>query len=72
MCLAQGQQHSDAGEAQTHGPSVWSLALYHWATALPIFTQKNTILFEKYNLTPLDMYNGLSQANRRIPLYTKG
>ena len=35
MCLAQGQQRSDAGEARTRGPSVSSQALYHWATALP-------------------------------------
>ena len=35
MCLAQGPQHSDAGETWTHGPSVSSQALYHWATALP-------------------------------------
>ena len=34
MCLAQGPQRSDAGEAQTSGPSVSSQALYHWATAL--------------------------------------
>ena len=34
MCLAQGPQRSDAGEARTHGPSVLSQALYHWATAL--------------------------------------
>ena len=34
MCLAQGPQHSDAGEAQTRGPLVSSQALYHWATAL--------------------------------------
>ena len=26
MCLAQGLQHSDAGEARTHGPSVSSQA----------------------------------------------
>ena len=36
MCLAQGPQRSDAGEAQTRGPSVSSQALYHWATALPV------------------------------------
>ena len=36
MCLAQGPQRSDAGEARTRGPSVSSQALYHWATALPI------------------------------------
>ena len=35
MCLAQGPQRSDAGEALTRGPSVSSQALYHWATALP-------------------------------------
>ena len=29
------KQHSDACEAPTHGPSVSSQALYHWATALP-------------------------------------
>ena len=34
MCLAQGPQRSDAGEAWTYGPSVSSQALYHWATAL--------------------------------------
>ena len=35
MCLAQGPQRSDAGEAQIRGPSVSSQALYHWATVLP-------------------------------------
>ena len=34
MCLAQGQQRSDAGEVRTRGHSVSSQALYHWATAL--------------------------------------
>ena len=37
MCLAQGPQRSDAGEARTRYPSVSSQALYHWATALPHF-----------------------------------
>ena len=37
MCLAQGPQRSDAGEARTRGLSVSSQALYHWATALPIW-----------------------------------
>ena len=32
MCLAQGPQRSEADEALTHGPSVSSQALYHWAT----------------------------------------
>ena len=35
MCLAQGPQRSDAGEARTRGPTVSIQALYHWATALP-------------------------------------
>ena len=35
MCLAQGPQRSNTGEAQTCGPSVLSQALYHWATVLP-------------------------------------
>ena len=35
MCLAQGPQHSDAGEARTRNPSVSSQAVYHWANALP-------------------------------------
>ena len=35
MCLIQGPQRSDAGEARTRGPSVSSQALYHCATALP-------------------------------------
>ena len=43
MCLAQGPQRSDAGEARTHDPSVSSQALYHWATALSSF-------FEEYFL----------------------
>ena len=35
MCLAQGPQRSDAGEARTRYPSVSSQGLYHWAIALP-------------------------------------
>ena len=41
MCLAQGPQRSDAGEARTRYPSVSSQALYHWATALPILLCQN-------------------------------
>ena len=41
MCLAQGPQRSDAGEARTRGPSVSSQALYHWATALPNLLDTN-------------------------------
>ena len=35
MCLTQGPQRSDAGEAPARGPSASSQALYHLATALP-------------------------------------
>ena len=35
MCLAQGPQRSDAGEARTRNLSVSSQALYHGASALP-------------------------------------
>ena len=35
MCLAQGPQRSDAGEAWTGDLLVSSQALYDWATALP-------------------------------------
>ena len=45
MCLAQGQQWSDAGEARTRGPSVLSQALYHWATALPLYMLGNYSCF---------------------------
>ena len=36
MCLAQGPQRSDVGDARTRCPSVSSQALYHWAIAVPI------------------------------------
>ena len=39
MCLAQGPQRSDAGEAQTRGPSVSSQALYHCTPSLPWLNQ---------------------------------
>ena len=35
MCLAQGPQPSDAGEARTRSLLVASQAFYHRATALP-------------------------------------
>ena len=38
-------QRSDASDARTHGPSVSSQALYHWATALPIFECKIANVF---------------------------
>ena len=42
MCLAHGQQRSDAGEARTRGPSVTSQAIYQWATALPSSSSSST------------------------------
>ena len=48
MCLAQGPQRSDAGEARTRGPSVSSQALYHWATALPSDSLKWENLAKKF------------------------
>ena len=37
MCRAQGPQRSNAGEAQTRSLWVLGQALYHWATALPLY-----------------------------------
>ena len=37
MCPAQGPQRSDADEALTRSPSVSSQALFHLATALPMY-----------------------------------
>ena len=48
MCLTQGPQRSDAGEARTRGPSVSSQALYHWATALPIQPLKNWVQLKSH------------------------
>ena len=44
MCLAQGPQRSDAGEAQAYGLSFSSQAFYHWATALPVKCNVNDII----------------------------
>ena len=53
MCLAQGPQRSDAGEAGTSGPSVLSQALYHWATVLPKQWDKNQL---NYTVWQWDMH----------------
>ena len=43
MCLAQGPQLSDAGEARTYSLSVLSQALYHGTTVLPLKKLKGHI-----------------------------
>ena len=52
MCLAQGPQSSDAGEAGTRGLLLSSQALYHWATALRSLLIKG-ILHEYWCTTEL-------------------
>ena len=56
MCLAQGPQRSDAGEARTHGPSVSSQALYHWATALPSTGHEILIAHKKLKLWKIKIF----------------
>ena len=48
MCLAQGPQRIDAGEARTRGPSVSSQALYNWAAALPEYSMIVKLLTEHF------------------------
>ena len=49
MCLAQGQQYSDAGKAQTCGPSASSQALYHCAPLLKCWVASNATQMEMLN-----------------------
>ena len=44
MCLAQGPQRSDAGEARTRGPSVSSQGLYHCAPRMHFERIKHRIV----------------------------
>ena len=60
MCLAQGPQHSDAGEARTRGPSVSSQALYHWATTTLLVTWHHCWLF----WTKIASYDCLQNSNQ--------
>ena len=61
MCLAQGPQRSDAGEARIRGPSVSSQALYHWATALPSTATTTLVLFIRaYFLVSTVLINAIS------------
>ena len=50
MCLAQGPQQCDGGEAQTRGPSVSRQALYHWATVL---SPESVLFILKYEINTL-------------------
>ena len=63
MCLAQGPQRSDTGEARARGPLVSSQALYHWATALPKYPDEILIrLYTVYldqNCFQGDIYKGV-------------
>ena len=49
MWLAQGPQSSDAREARTNSPFVSSQALYHWATALPLYPLFRIVSTEEGN-----------------------
>ena len=63
MCLAQGPQRSDAGEARTRGPSVSSQALYHCAdgeSSRFIVINSGTHQFE--SKTPGALYVALSRT----------
>ena len=57
MCLAQGPQRSDAGEARTRSPSFSSQALYHWATALPLKMLMEEHCSHLYNISsPMNLW----------------
>ena len=64
MCLAQGPQSSDTGEAGTPGPSVSSQAHYHYATALPFFDDFWLYIYSLFRLVDLslDEYEELQRA----------
>ena len=66
MCLAQGTQRSDAGEARTRGPSVSSQALYHWATVLPPFVCVTVFVtwFDNWNIVDY------ADQQQRKPIYS--
>ena len=61
MCLAQGPQRSDAGEARTRGPSVSSQALYHHAPS-------NQYLFDLKPII-LSLRNARASVRRTYAVY---
>ena len=79
MCLAQGPQRSDAGEARTRGLSVSGQALYHRATALSCcmvhvgdlrlsrsIIRKSRFIFLKERRTIWQKSGCLNHSNERI------
>ena len=68
MCLAQGPQHSDAGEARTRSPSVSSQAPYHWATVLPNLSVKQGQVVLGWTSTKLKKCIWLKDHNTMTPL----
>ena len=70
MCLAQGPQRSDAGEARTRGPSVSSQALYHWATALHYLQMKfpEPLVQNQNNLTEMVLMFPFTKIDQKIQL----
>ena len=70
MCLAQGPQHSDTGEARTRDPSVSSKALYHWPTAAfpenSVDTDQNPTRFFFQNKRLIHTNNGNKQLDRLV------
>ena len=76
MCLAQGPQRSDAGEARTFGASVSSQALYHLAIALPILNWWNLVACS-VSIWAGPLENSTchiedKSSNKRIPSYPAG
>ena len=61
MCLAQGSQHSDVGEARTRSPSVSSQAHYHLANTLPWFLTQEDPSQHNWNIVDWDVKNQSKQ-----------
>ena len=70
MCLAQGPQCSDTGEARTRGPSVSSQALYHWALASDHLILSQTLFYHwaTYD-SPVHNYFWFFKAGIKLSVY---